>query len=55
MGVADWVVQGCQGWQTQMRVILALAPPSDAKYGEKFYIAGHSISANSNFQQGNAG
>ena len=25
---------GCQGWQTQMRVIFSLAPPSNAKYGE---------------------
>jgi len=26
---------GCQCWQTQMRVIFSLAPPSNAKYGEK--------------------
>ena len=26
--------QGCQGGQTQMRVIFSLAPPSNAKYGE---------------------
>ena len=26
--------QGCQGWETQMRVILSLAPPLNAKYRE---------------------